>query len=664
MSEEPQRMKLDVLKDISEGDTYNFIRSCIIGRSDIVVRLLGERRVDPSAARHLGLHAACKNGYFDIVDMLLSTGKVDVTSRRNYCIRWSCRNGYLDIVTLLLKQPTTDAGDVSNYALSWACENGHANIVSLLIQNKNVDPATEDNLPFTVAAEYGHLNIIKVLCCESRVSVKSDNYCAFRFAVMGGHVEVVKFLITQMGIPPNVCKNYGLRVACITGNIAMAKLFLNHSTTDTKEEIRVNPAVNNNDCLIKACDSGYTEIVKMLLQTEKVDAYADGDMPLEVASEKGHMHIVEMLLAGKRVHTNTRKSLTDNNITQMLLDSVCEQLVSNEVGSYIDNQEDSSSGESFKKMDIDVNSEHNKNTPTTPMSPDDHEDVPAILLQLRKLKKKDENKENEQAEQKNLKRSGRKFTAVTSKRNSKCSKKSPPGTPWISPRPSPQLSRRTSQHSQAIPIARRTRSRTDLSNSPRTTQKWVSPRVSPRLSMAKNTWMLDEAEKLSPRSKSPMSSPRKNSRRSFNVSPRVKEFAYDKPLPPLPAPRKSHSRQGSWVVPKLRMSRASYSKPKKSNGNWDVAARSMENIHLEKSVTSSAPSSNVNSRRSSGILTESERQRRRKKTIADLKTEMQFGIGSPRRESNSLNTKTFGEGAEVTMGRLIAAGSPTKSVFF
>ena len=73
------------------------------------------------------------------------------------------------------------------------------------------------------------------------------------------------------------------------GNVKILRLLLERSMTD----FRINPAVNQNEPLIKACEKGHTGIVKLLLNHSNHDPRINpgclDNKPLKLASIYDHL---------------------------------------------------------------------------------------------------------------------------------------------------------------------------------------------------------------------------------------------------------------------------------------------------------------------------------------------------------------------------------------
>lgn len=68
------------------------------------------------------------------------------------------------------------------------------------------------------------------------------------------------------------------------------------------QDERVNPADNRNEAIELASKNGHIEVVERLLQDERVNPADNNNAAIRLASEEGHVKVVERLLQDKRVN--------------------------------------------------------------------------------------------------------------------------------------------------------------------------------------------------------------------------------------------------------------------------------------------------------------------------------------------------------------------------
>ena len=76
------------------------------------------------------------------------------------------------------------------------------------------------------------------------------------------------------------------------GRVEMVKILLNDN--------RVDPSARNNEAITWASENGNLNIARLLLADPRTDPSTDDNLPIKVASEKGNLNVVRLLLADFR----------------------------------------------------------------------------------------------------------------------------------------------------------------------------------------------------------------------------------------------------------------------------------------------------------------------------------------------------------------------------
>ena len=104
--------------------------------------------------------------------------------------------------------------------------------------------------------------------------------------------ETSRLLLSRLnaaGVPLGFDGNRLLCVAAENGNAPLLSLLLLISND-------VDPGCRLGYPICKAAERGHLEIVKILIESGKVDVHARNDGPLRYAQKHGHLHITEYLL--------------------------------------------------------------------------------------------------------------------------------------------------------------------------------------------------------------------------------------------------------------------------------------------------------------------------------------------------------------------------------
>ena len=175
---------------------YNeeFTSAFVLGRIDVVDRLLRGAHVDPSANDNRAIRMASSGGHLAIVDRLLQDPRVDPSVHKNRAVRHASECGHLDVVDRLLQDPRvnpmeTDDDDTDAFLL--ACEAGHLAVVDRLLQDPRVDPSARENSAVHRAFRKRHFQVVERLLQDPRVKVGDlsctvtvrDNKLAFKSGV-------------------------------------------------------------------------------------------------------------------------------------------------------------------------------------------------------------------------------------------------------------------------------------------------------------------------------------------------------------------------------------------------------------------------------------------------------------------------------------------------
>lgn len=161
-----------------------------------------------------------------------------------------------------------------------------------------------------VACSSGDLEIIKTfleMCCEKYEDIEYSYIDSLiEKLCIGGKIDAVKFLLfsnfTEKKYPSFDFEiTYGsvIETAASSNNIEIVRFLL---SDDLREKYpNINPGENENYALIRACNKGYIEIVKLLLKSSKtfpsIDPADQSNSAIIDASLHGHSDIVKLLLS-------------------------------------------------------------------------------------------------------------------------------------------------------------------------------------------------------------------------------------------------------------------------------------------------------------------------------------------------------------------------------
>ena len=181
---------------------------------DFVKKFLEQVKPDLNEA----LIVAARIGFTDVVILLLSDYGVDPSARDNQALIDAAGRGHLEIVKLLLSDDRVDPSAEDNRALIIASHKGRLEIVKLLLLDTRVDPSAQDNAALRLASEEGYLDIVKLLLSDSRVDPSAWDNQALRLASQEGHLEIVKLMLSDDRVDPSVLDNRDLISAALVAH--------------------------------------------------------------------------------------------------------------------------------------------------------------------------------------------------------------------------------------------------------------------------------------------------------------------------------------------------------------------------------------------------------------------------------------------------------------
>lgn len=248
-------IKTEILGELLE-------KSCIDNNLEVLKFILinNSKQINAEYNNNILIRTACEKEHLEIVKFLLSGNNSQLISNTlehyknkmvnitvdpsispepgNEPIIISCTTNNTEIFKLLLKHPKVDPSAFNDECIKIACFNGNVEMVKLLLEDIRVDPKGQ---------------IIGGIITGSMKNEFNHSY----------KPEIIKLLINDFRMNSNNIS--GLLNACYTGNQKIVERIL----TDPEYK-QIDPSDHSNNALNIACEKGYLEIVKMLLNHDKV----------------------------------------------------------------------------------------------------------------------------------------------------------------------------------------------------------------------------------------------------------------------------------------------------------------------------------------------------------------------------------------------------------
>jgi len=271
---------------------------------------------------------ACQNEYIEMVRLLLSCSSIDFGVYKYRAAEIACRNGSTEVVKLLLSYPIFESNKLGFCFVKPSCDGNCAAIVKLLLSDRRIDKHVFSNYIIRWACGQGHIEIVKSLLSDN-VFVSSliqysgvvDNMIVE--ASKHGHYEIVKLILEDNRLNPSTRQSYAVKYACGAQHYEIAKLIISDGRFDNTGLIQwaccmgyreivgflltnnkftnIDPSARNNECIKTVSYGGHTEIVKLLLEDNRVNPAADDNYAVRWASYNNHTETVRLLLSDSRV---------------------------------------------------------------------------------------------------------------------------------------------------------------------------------------------------------------------------------------------------------------------------------------------------------------------------------------------------------------------------
>ena len=155
-----------------------------------------------------------------------------------------------------------------------ACQQGNTEAVRLLLLNQadpNIPSSDMMTTPLMEACSNKHAEVVKLLLAHKATDVEAldkEHNTALRYANDRNNTEIVRLLLESAHANPNVYGKYDwscLLVSCCDGYLDNVVLLLEHGA-DPYHKVK-----GGKTCLMMASQNGHIDIVRLLLNSKRVD---------------------------------------------------------------------------------------------------------------------------------------------------------------------------------------------------------------------------------------------------------------------------------------------------------------------------------------------------------------------------------------------------------
>lgn len=279
--------------DPATEENYPLMLAAKNGHTDILQELLCKPKVNPAVLNNYPIRIACTRGHTNIVLNLLDTGKVDPTIYNDEALVNAAGNGNDESVYHLLDHKNSTIKSIRPKVLEEAVKNNNANILFFILNSKKIQAIKTKPSLLESAAKRGFLEIVNLFFSHRNWIFEEDIFSAFLSSARNNHPAILKKFLEIGEIQEQSKLQEAMALAACRGHYQIVKILLLYKT---------NPCFSENFPLYVASRNNHPEVVKLLLDSQKVDPEAYENKALSTASEYGHAEVVAILLQASKKH--------------------------------------------------------------------------------------------------------------------------------------------------------------------------------------------------------------------------------------------------------------------------------------------------------------------------------------------------------------------------
>ena len=260
----------------------------------------------------------------DVVRYLIQERKFDPSQGYNRAVKLAATQKRAEILSELLKDPRVDPGVDNNFAIISAAQFNAPESVKILLQDPRVLKAGNLGMALDFSVVSGNLETLKILLASPAVDPTWNNYVAIKTAAQRGHFEMIQELVadSRVNLENLFAGNYDfprnyngklIQWGSKIGNIKIVEFFAK----------KTSPAVMDNSAIKLASQEGHVEIVEFLLADPRVDASANNNQALKLASET----LKEKIEWVSKVFENTNIPESQRNVLQLAITNPYYQII-------------------------------------------------------------------------------------------------------------------------------------------------------------------------------------------------------------------------------------------------------------------------------------------------------------------------------------------------
>jgi ankyrin repeat protein len=263
-----------------------------------------------SAGQHL-LDIVCQEGPMAITHALFADPRLDVSEKMNAIIQVAACNGQCEVVQLLLKNKRVNLRPNGHFALIMSARSGDLYAVRRILADKTMDwehgkhHVVFKDLLFD-ASRLGRIEMLRFFLQDGRVLRKRSNpELLITSAADKGHCEVVHLLFQDNRINKGLHLNFVFYSYCNIGDTDKVRALLTNP--------KMYPPWDRNSALQVATARGHVDVMKLLLGCSRVillstHAHELVEIASSIASKNGYVSVMKLLLSDSRVNPSVNSN--------------------------------------------------------------------------------------------------------------------------------------------------------------------------------------------------------------------------------------------------------------------------------------------------------------------------------------------------------------------
>ena len=272
--------------NLPEQNIINFWRALVKAPNSVEsARILIEHGFNPQISSGAPIHLAVIRNRVDLLEYFVNEIGIDPSFQSNSLVKFASVFGQVDALRFLLSDTRVDPSAGNNAPLILALRHQNADVVLELIKDPRVDFDPDTIAKF--ATELGRLDILRFVW--QRVD---DPQVLLLKAITFRQSHIVEFLLEDIRVDPAFNNNTPLQTVCQIGDLEIFDILIHAD---------INPIYPSNLPFLIAVQYGHLHIVHRFSQLPGYAPHFPENQALSIAARYGHLNIADFLLQDTRV---------------------------------------------------------------------------------------------------------------------------------------------------------------------------------------------------------------------------------------------------------------------------------------------------------------------------------------------------------------------------